>query len=205
MAPIIDFWFDFASTYSYLTVMRIETAAVAHGVAVHWRPFQLGPIFAAQGWTTSPFNIYEAKGRYMVRDIGRIAAARGLAFYLPDPFPQNSLLAARVAVSIAGGAQRAAFCRAVFAAEFAGRLPINDPAVISVCLEQAGIEPIPALAAAQTDPVKAHLRAETGLAGRAGLFGAPTFVTMDGEVFWGDDRLEMALAWARQLSPPPPV
>ena len=196
MAPVIDFWFDFASTYSYLTVMRIEPAAAAHGVGVRWRPFLLGPIFAVQGWTTSPFNIYEAKGRYMVRDIGRIATARGIAFHLPDPFPQNSLLVARTAVAIADQPRRAAFCRAVFAAEFADRLPINDPAVISVCLERAGIDPAPALAAAQTDAVKAHLRGETELARNAGLFGTPSFVTLDGEVFWGDDRLEMALAWA---------
>lgn len=199
MIPIVDFWLDFASTYSYLSGLRIEEIAARYGVHVRWRPMLLGPIFAGQGWTTSPFNVFEAKGRYMVRDVGRIATARGAPFHLPDPFPQNSLLAARVALSIPAGPLRAALSREILIAEFAERLPINDPAVIGVCLERAGIEPIAALAAAQTGAVKAQLRAETELAARAGIFGAPAFITRDGEIFWGDDRLEMALAWARSI------
>ncbi len=94
----LTFWFEFASTYSYLSAMRIEEMARKADVEVIWKPFLLGPIFKAQNWDTSPFNIYPAKGRYMVRDIGRIAEARGLVFRLPDPFPQNGLLAARLAV-----------------------------------------------------------------------------------------------------------
>ena len=72
----LEFWYDFGSTYSYLTAMRIDRLAAASGIDVVWRPFLLGPIFKAQGWATSPFNVYPAKGRYMVRDIERIAAAR---------------------------------------------------------------------------------------------------------------------------------
>ena len=94
----LEFWFDFASTYSYLSAMRIQDVAAQSGVSVDYKPFLLGPIFAAQGWTMSPFNLVPAKGRYMVRDIERIAAARGLAFKLPTPFPQNGLMAARLAV-----------------------------------------------------------------------------------------------------------
>ena len=69
----IEFWYDFASTYSYLSAMRIESLAAGAGVEIVWRPFLLGPIFRAQGWDTSPFNLYPAKGRYMVRDIERLA------------------------------------------------------------------------------------------------------------------------------------
>ena len=94
MKPTLAFWYEFASTYSYLTVMRIEAEASLAGVAIKWRPFLLGPIFVSQGWTTSPFNIYPAKGRYMVRDIGRIAAARGLPFKMPETFPVKGLKAA---------------------------------------------------------------------------------------------------------------
>ena len=97
-APKIEFWYDFASTYSYLSAMRIEDAAKAAGVEVLWKPFLLGPIFYAQGWNTSPFNLYPAKGRYMVREMERMTAARGLPFKMPSPFPQNSLLAARLAL-----------------------------------------------------------------------------------------------------------
>ena len=69
----IDFFYEFASTYSYITAMRIAPLAQAAGVTVRWRPFLLGPIFKAQGWDTSPFNLYPAKGRYMVRDCERQA------------------------------------------------------------------------------------------------------------------------------------
>ena len=96
--PVLEFWYEFASTYSYLAAMRIEGRAEAAGVEVRWRPFLLGPIFAAQGWTTSPFNLYPAKGRYMWRDMEREAARLGLPCRRPDPFPQNTLVAARVAL-----------------------------------------------------------------------------------------------------------
>ena len=99
MAAIVDFWFDFASTYSYPAAMRIGDAAERAGVAVRFRPFLLGPIFKAQGWDTSPFSIYEAKGRYMWRDLERLCAGLELPFRRPEPFPQNSLLAARIAVA----------------------------------------------------------------------------------------------------------
>ena len=72
--PTLDFWFDFASTYSYPAAMRIGPLAAAAGVAVRYRPFLLGPIFKAQGWDTSPFNVYEAKGRHMWRDLERLCA-----------------------------------------------------------------------------------------------------------------------------------
>ena len=93
----LNFWFDFASTYSYPAAMRIEKLAANHGVSVVWRPFLLGPIFAAQGWTDSPFNLQPEKGRYMWRDLERLCQAEGIAFRRPSQFPRNSLLAARVA------------------------------------------------------------------------------------------------------------
>ncbi|MES1155659.1 MAG: DsbA family protein, partial [Pseudorhodoplanes sp.] len=96
-APSLDFWFEFASTYSYPAAMRIRALADAAGVAIRWRPFLLGPIFKAQGWDNSPFNIYEMKGRYMWRDLERTCADLGLPFRRPDPFPQSGLVAARVA------------------------------------------------------------------------------------------------------------
>src|SRR5256886_17599605 len=95
--PALDFFYEFASSYSYIAAMRIAPLAKAAGVEVRWRPFLLGPIFKAQGWDTSPFNLYEAKGRYMWRDMERLAAELSLPFRRPDPFPQNSLLPARVA------------------------------------------------------------------------------------------------------------
>ena len=91
--PVLDFWFDFASTYSYPAAARIGPLAAEAGVQVRFRPFLLGPIFKAQGWDTSPFNLYPAKGRNMWRDLERLCEDTGLPFRRPEPFPQNSLLA----------------------------------------------------------------------------------------------------------------
>ena len=196
MNATIDFWFDFASTYSYLSAVRIETFAAARNVSVNWRPFLLGPIFKAQGWATSPFNLFPEKGRYMIRDIERIAAERGVPFRMPEPFPQNSLLAARVAHAISEPRRRAAFCRAVFEAEFAHGRQISDATTLAACLT-ASDNPADRLEAAATDEVKAALRDATAEAQRLGIFGAPAFVTGGRELFWGDDRLEMALRWSQ--------
>ena len=98
MAPALDFWFDFASTYSYPAAMRIGPLAAREGVAIRFRPFLLGPIFKAQGWDTSPFSLYPAKGQHMWRDLERLCEDLSLPFRRPEPFPQNSLLAARIAV-----------------------------------------------------------------------------------------------------------
>src|SRR5215831_5047355 len=134
MSATIDFWFDFASTYSYPAAMRIGPSAETAGVRVRFRPFLLGPIFKAQGWTTSPFNLYPAKGRHMWRDLERLCADLGLPFRRPDPFPQPSLLAARVALAALDHGCGEDFCRAMFRAEFAEGRSIDDPAVIGELL-----------------------------------------------------------------------
>jgi 2-hydroxychromene-2-carboxylate isomerase len=196
-AATVDFWFDFASTYSYPAMMRIGAAAQAAGIDVRLRPFLLGPIFKAQGWTTSPFSIYPAKGANMWRDLERLCGDLGVPFRRPEPFPQNSLLAARVALVGLSDGWGEDFCRAVFRAEFGEGRNIEDAAVLGEILAGLRVDPQAALAAAQSDPVKAKLRAETEAAQALGIFGAPSFVTADGELFWGNDRLERALAWAR--------
>lgn len=195
--PILDFWYEFASTYSYLSAMRIEREAEEAGVAIRWRPFLLGPIFAAQGWTTSPFNLYPAKGRYMWRDMEREAQALGLACRQPNPFPQNSLLAARVAMLAADHPWEPTFVKAVFRAEFGEGRDISDPATIRAVLLHLGLDADRILRDAGADANKAALRAQGEEARKLGVFGAPTFMAADGEMFWGNDRLEQALAWAR--------
>ena len=196
-APVLNFWFDFASTYSYLAAMRIGTLAQDAGVRVRFRPFLLGPIFKAQGWNTSPFNLYPAKGRNMWRDLERSCAELKLPFRRPDPFPQNSLLAARVALAALDQPWGEDFCRALFCAQFAEGRRIDDAAAVGDVLARLKIEPQPVLAAAQSDALKTRLRVQTEEAQRLGVFGAPTFTTADGELFWGNDRLEPALRWAK--------
>ena len=190
----IEFWFEFASTYSYPSAMRLPGAAAKAGVSVVWRPFLLGPIFAAHGWDTSPFNIYAAKGRYMWRDIERRASRLGLSIRRPDPFPQNSLLAARVAQTASDDPNLVAFCHNVYLAQFAEQLDISDPDVIAACAAAARL-PDQILETAQSDANKSALRQSTEEAMKRGIFGAPSF-TVGHELFWGDDRLEEALEWA---------
>ena len=195
---VLDFWFDFASTYSYPAAMRIAPLAEQADVRVRFRPFLLGPIFKAQGWTTSPFNLYPAKGRHMWRDLERLCADLGLPFRRPDPFPQNSLLAARVALAGLDHDWGEAFCRALFRAEFGEGRAIDDAAAVGEVLAGLHVDPTPALAVARSDAIKTRLRAQTEEAQRLGLFGAPSFTTADGELFWGNDRLEPALRWAKE-------
>lgn len=194
--PVVDFWYDFASHYSWLAANRIEAAADEAGVAIRWRPFLLGPIFAAQGWSSSPFNLYPAKGRYAWRDIEREAARQGLSVVRPNPFPQNSLIAARVALAGCDAGWTPAFTRGLYGAEFGNGRSISEAATLSEVLSGLGLDAGAILAAAQSEPVKGRLKAQTEEARTRGLFGAPTFLTADGEMFWGNDRLEHALAWA---------
>lgn len=148
--PRIEFWYEFASTYSYLSAMRIEPLAKAAGVTLIWKPLLLGPIFRAQGWDTSPFNIYPAKGKYMVRDMERLAAARGLPFKMPAPFPQNSLLAARLALIGHAEEWGVAFARAVYQAEFGEGAGISDRRVLGAILTRLGLEPEALFARSET-------------------------------------------------------
>ena len=196
MPAALDFWFDFASTYSYPAAVRIGALAARADVRVRFRPFLLGPIFTAQGWTTSPFNLYPEKGRYMWRDLERLCADLDVPFRRPDPFPQNSLLAARVALVALDQGRGEAFCVALFRAQFGDGRRIDDVGVLDDVLATLQIDPSPVLAAARSDANKTRLRAQTEEAQRLGLFGAPSFMTEDGELFWGNDRLEAALRWA---------
>jgi len=190
-----EFWYEFASTYSYPAAMRAASLAKARAVELTWRPFLLGPIFVANGWRDSPFNIYPAKGRYMWRDLERICDALDLPLRRPDPFPQNSLLAARVALTL-DGEERVEFSRRVYAAEFGEGLPIADRATLAILLAKLGLDPGGVFARAEDGANKARLKAESARAAELGIIGAPCLVTEDGEVFWGNDRLEQGLDWA---------
>ena len=194
-SPTLDFWYEFASTYSYPAAMRIEALAAKRGVALRWRPFLLGPLFAESGWRDSPFNIYPVKGCYMWRDLERICASLALPLVRPAPFPQNSLLAARVALAL-DEALRPAFSRAVYAAEFGRGGAIAERQTIAALLADVGADAQGVLAGAESTQNKAALKAACEEAKALGLPGAPCFVTKGGEVFWGNDRLEAALDWA---------
>ncbi len=194
----LDFWFDFASTYSYPAIMRVATLGRREAVSVNFRPFLLGPIFKMQGWTTSPFNLFPAKGRHMWRDLERTCAGFGLPFRRPEPFPQPSLLAARIALVGLSENWGEDFCRAVFRAEFAEGRRIDEPETMRDILSSLCVDATAALEAAQSPAIKERLRSETAKAQELDIFGAPSFCTPDGELFWGNDRLEAAIDWAKR-------
>jgi 2-hydroxychromene-2-carboxylate isomerase len=190
----LEFWFEFASTYSYPAAMRVEDAARAAGVSLVWRPFLLGLVFGAQGWNDSPFNIYPVKGRYMWRDLERICAKLDVPFRRPSRFPRNGLLAARVALLGADAPWGADFVRGIYRTNFADDRDIADQAVVRDVLDRVGAHAQAVLEAAQSPDNKDRLRRQTEEAIGLGIFGAPTFVSR-GELFWGNDRLEDALGW----------
>ncbi|MCB1492954.1 MAG: 2-hydroxychromene-2-carboxylate isomerase [Rhodobiaceae bacterium] len=194
--PKLEFWYEFASTYSYIAAMRIEAVADKAGIGVDWRPFLLGPIFAAQGWSDTPFNLYPAKGRYMVRDMERLAAAENLKFAMPETFPAMGLHAARIALIAADDGFVADFSKAVYLAEFAEGKNIADPQVLGEIVYAVGHDPDSIAERATAPENKERLKAQTARAMELGLFGAPTFICGDGEMFWGNDRMEEAFAWA---------
>jgi 2-hydroxychromene-2-carboxylate isomerase len=134
----------------------------------------------------------------MVRDMERLAAERNLDFALPKPFPANSLYAARLALVGKRRGWIAPFTKAVFKAAFGRGEDIACAMVLENAVSSLGIDVESANAMATAPETKEALREETASAQRRGIFGAPTFIAEDGELFWGDDRLEQAFAWLRQ-------
>ena len=191
----MQFWFDFASTYSYPAALRVEALARQQGISLKWKVFLLGPIFQAQGWNDSPFNLFPVQGRYMWRDLERICADLELPFRRPSQFPRNSVLAARVACRFAAEPWLPDFVRAVFRANFADDRDISQPVVLERCLAGLDLPGAALLQEARSPANKALFRAQTEQAVALGIFGAPTFLVGD-EMFWGNDRLDMALTWA---------
>ena len=137
----LEFWFEFASTYSYLAASRIEEVAEKAGVPMRWRPFLLGPIFASQGWGDSPFNLYPLKGQYMWRDMERLCEKYEIPFRRPSKFPRSGLLAARVACMAAEEPWCPRFVRAVCRANFGEDREISRTETIAEILATVGQPP----------------------------------------------------------------
>ncbi|MBM9500010.1 2-hydroxychromene-2-carboxylate isomerase [Leptospira sp. 201903071] len=188
----IEFFFEFASTYSYLSVMRIEKLIQNSKIEIVWKPFLLGPIFKEQGWNDSPFNLFPAKGKYMWKDMKRRARKYGIDFLVPSVFPRNGLLASRITIANEKQPWISSFIRETFQANFAKDQDISRTEVLVPILKKVGADPDKILKNASDEEVKQSLRKQTDRAVELGIFGAPSFIT-NGELFWGDDRLEDAL------------
>ncbi|MGH7126537.1 MAG: 2-hydroxychromene-2-carboxylate isomerase [Stellaceae bacterium] len=193
--PEIEFWFEFASTYSYLSVMRIEAEAARHGVRIVWKPFLLGPIFRALGMEDSPFVLQKEKGAYVWQDMARQCRKYGLRWTKPSTFPRMSVLPARIALLGAEQSWIGAFCRGVMELNFALDQEIDAPERLAPILAGLGLPASDILRDAQAELTKSRLREQTEEARRRGIFGAPIFFVAT-EMFWGNDRLDDALLMA---------
>jgi len=189
-----DFYFFIGSTYTYLTVNRIGDMAKAAGIGVRWKPFFLRTILAESNYT--PFVGKPAKTAYMWRDIERRALSQGTPWYGAAPYPVDP---EGLANHVAFLASREGWCEN-FVAEIYRRwftlheVP-GDPVMLAAALDDLGQDATAVIARARSDDVREGMVAATDEARACGVFGSPTFV-VDGELFWGDDRLEDALAWA---------
>ena len=196
--PSLEFWFEFASTYSYVAAMRIESVAAEAGVRVAWKPFLLGPIFTEQqGIRDSPFNVNPIRGRYMWRDMERLCEKYLLPLKRPSVFPRNSVLPARVALLGSDEEWGPRFVRAVYVANFAHDRDIAKAEVIREVLQELRLDAEAILQRAESPEHKGRLREQTGQAVQHGIFGAPNFL-VNGELFFGQDRMDDALAWAKR-------
>ena len=193
----IEFWFEFGSNYSYVSVMRIEEAAVRHGVAVAWKPFLLGPIFKSFGWESSPFVAQKEKGEYVMKDMVRQCRKYGLPWTRPTTFPRIAVLPMRVALVGARESWMAEYCRKMMLLNFSQDREINTEDAVGDVLASLDLPAPDLLREAQTEQNKLRLREQTETARARGIFGAPTFFVR-GEMFWGNDRLDDALAFAAQ-------
>ncbi len=193
----LQFWFELGSTYTYLTVARIGRLAEAQGVDVDWRPFLLMPIMVKACMTQGPFLPYPRKTAYMWRDIERRAQEYGVPYRRPLKYPPDDVLAsARLALLGIQEGWGGAFVEAVFRQHWTQLIQIGTPENIAGALVVAGQEPRAAIERSHTPAIKDGLRAQTELAEAKGIFGSPSFIVGD-ELFWGDDRLEQAMAWTK--------
>lgn len=194
----IDFWFTMGSTYSYLSVMRLDAVERASGVRFNWRPFHLLTIL--QEMNHVPFANKPAKCTYMWRDIQRRAAMYGIPVSVPVPYPAKQSIVANL-IAIVGMRQGwgTAFVRTAYRRWFQLAQETGSEPNVSESLHEIGQDPQQILALANEPEVNASLTNETDIARDLGIFGSPTFA-IGREIFWGDDRLDDAISWLKSAS-----
>jgi len=192
-API-EFYFDFSSPYGYLGAQRIETVAAEFGRTVLWRPILLGVIFKTTG--QSPLVSQTLRGPYSARDMARSARKLGVKFALPEGFPFSSVYPCRIFYWLDSRSPEdaKAYARAVYHAAFADGTPPAEPEAAADVAAGLGHDRAAVLAGMQDPAIKERLRDATQQAMHKGVFGSPFFI-VDGEPFWGNDRLGEVREW----------
>lgn len=200
MPKQLDFFF-YGSTYTYLTVMRIEEAAERASIEVRWRPFNVREIMIEQN--NIPFRGKPVKMQYMCRDIERRAARYGIPFNRIPTYPVDpENLANRVGVLAATEGWCPEYTRVTYRAWFLEDKPPGEPENLIATLRGLGTDPDAVVSRANSQEIRDKYDAETDLARSMGIFGSPTFA-FGSEIFWGDDRLDDAFEWCSLGSPAP--
>ena len=195
----IDFFYFFGSVYAGLSVLRIRKLAEAAGVEVRWRPFNVRPLMQENNVA---LRTEARKIAYMWRDIERRAALHGLPNVKPPAWPTDpQLLHNKVGMLAAHEGWIEPFTVASIKAWFLDGMSFGEETCLAHVLGQLGRDTAAAIRAAGSEEVAALYEANTDEARSHGIFGSPSFVTEDGEMFWGDDRLEEAIAWAAGTHP----
>ena len=191
----IEFYFDFSSPYGYLAAQKIDALAAKYGRNVDWRPVLLGAIFKETGM--APLTMIPLKGDYSKRDFARSARFHGIGgFSMPSKFPIASQAPARIVLWLKTRDPVAAarVAKALFRAYFVDDLDISTPETVVAVAAKEGIDPAEARAAIDDPAIKDALTREVGDAMARGVFGSP-FIIVDGEPFWGLDRLDQVERW----------
>jgi 2-hydroxychromene-2-carboxylate isomerase len=194
MSAPIEFFFDFSSPYGYLAATKIGALAAKHGRTVVWKPILLGAVFKVTGG--APLPSLPLKGPYGVRDMARSARFHGIAFKMPSVFPVPGQSPSRIIYWLEGMApdKVEAAVLALYRALFADDRNIADPGTAAEVVAVLGIDREQALAAMNDPAVKARLKSENDAAIERGVFGSP-YIVVDGEPFWGLDRLDQVERW----------
>ena len=194
MAAPIDFYFDFSSPYGYLASTRVDEIGQRYGREVTWRPFLLGAVFKIVG--SAPLLDYPMKGDYSKHDMMRSARQLGVPFRLPSAFPTSSITACRLFYWLAESrpALVKPYASAIYRRYFADDKPIEPPEHAIEVADSLGLDRSAVETALQESAVKAKLKAEVDAGIARGVFGSP-FIFVDGEPFWGSDRLDQIERW----------
>ncbi|MGD9954334.1 MAG: 2-hydroxychromene-2-carboxylate isomerase [Burkholderiales bacterium] len=196
MPAPIEFWFDFSSPYGYIASELIDEVAARHGREVNRYPILLGPIFKAVG--TAPLALLPIKGDYARIDFARTARHHKVAFRLPASFPVGTQVAARAFYLIADDdpARARDFARRVYRAYFAEGRDVADIAEVLALASASGADARALAEPLKGEAIKERVKAQVDRAMRSGVFGSPHFI-VDGEPFWGVDRIPMMEEWMR--------
>jgi len=194
MPTPVEVYFDFSSPYSYLLSEQIEALATQYGRSVKYRPTLLGAVFKVSGM--APLTEVPLKGDYSRQDFARSARYANVTFQMPDVFPISTVNAARALLWLqsTGSAKSVSFVHQVFRAYFVQNRNIGEVAVLGEIAEELGVDPKALIAATQDPAIKDKLKAAVDESIARGVFGAP-FVFVDGEPFWGNDRLPQIERW----------